>query len=105
MVFLVEYNFTFFQKKKMSKTELSKWNREAEVRRCCCMECGEPLCINCKVPWYNNLSCNEYKRLHPTPTENDRIFKDLANQKMWRQCGKCQYMTELSEGCIKVICR
>ncbi|CAH8267527.1 unnamed protein product [Arabidopsis lyrata] len=53
----------------MSKTEISKWTREAEVRRCCCIKCGEPLCINCRVPWHNNLSCNEYKRLHPNPTE------------------------------------
>ncbi|CAL9247560.1 unnamed protein product [Arabidopsis halleri] len=28
---------------------LSKWAREAEVRRCCCIKCGEPLCINCRI--------------------------------------------------------
>ncbi|XP_006419033.2 probable E3 ubiquitin-protein ligase ARI3 [Eutrema salsugineum] len=88
----------------MSKTELSKSSKEAGYRRCC-SKCGEHLCTNCKVPWHENLACKDYKMLHPSPTENDGKLKALANQKMWRQCGNCQHMIELSKGCVIVICR
>ncbi|XP_019089199.1 PREDICTED: probable E3 ubiquitin-protein ligase ARI5 [Camelina sativa] len=73
--------------------------------RSCCVKCGEPFCINCKVPWHNNLSCDQYKWLHPNPTEYDGMLKDLANEKLWRQCRKCKHMIELAHGCVSVICR
>ncbi|KAJ4903040.1 RING/U-box protein with C6HC-type zinc finger [Raphanus sativus] len=85
----------------MSGTELSK---SSESMRSC-IKCDKPFCINCKVAWHSNLSCEDYKRLGPNPTENDIKLKALANQKMWRQCGRCQYMIELSYGCSKIVCR
>ncbi|EFH51881.1 predicted protein [Arabidopsis lyrata subsp. lyrata] len=89
----------------MSKTELSTSTEEDEGSRSCCVKCGEPFCINCKVPWHSNLSCDDYKRLGLNPTTNDEKLKVLANQKMWRQCEKCKHMIELSKGCIHVTCR
>ncbi|XP_002878925.2 E3 ubiquitin-protein ligase arih1 [Arabidopsis lyrata subsp. lyrata] len=86
----------------MSETELSGLIIGVRI---CCVKCGEPFCINCKVPWHNNFSCEEYKRLHPNATENDGKLKDLANEKLWRQCSKCKHMIELSSGCVSVICR
>ncbi|VYS59439.1 unnamed protein product [Arabidopsis thaliana] len=88
----------------MSETELSISTKEDEVRRCC-IKCGQIFCIKCKVSWHSNLSCNDYKKLNPYPTENDGKIKALANQKRWRQCGKCQHMIELSKGCVQVKCR
>lgn len=88
----------------MSETELSKSTKESGDRRNC-YQCGQFFCINCKVSWHSNLSCDDYKRLHPYPTENDEKIKTLANQNMWRQCGECQHMIELSEGCVQVKCR
>ncbi|CAH8304594.1 unnamed protein product [Eruca vesicaria subsp. sativa] len=88
----------------MSVAEISKSTTEAGVRRCC-VKCGEPFCINCKVPWHSNMLCDHYKRLHPNPTENDGKLKALADEKMWRQCGKCHHMIELSQGCISIKCR
>uniref|UniRef100_M4D688 RBR-type E3 ubiquitin transferase n=1 Tax=Brassica campestris TaxID=3711 RepID=M4D688_BRACM len=87
----------------MSEKELWKSTKEAGVR--CCGKCGEPFCSRCKVPWHNNMLCDHYKRLHPNPTENDGKLKALADEKMWRQCGKCQHMIELSQGCIRIKCR
>ncbi|EOA25749.1 hypothetical protein CARUB_v10019111mg [Capsella rubella] len=83
---------------------LSISTKEARVRRQC-FECGQLLCIKCKVPWHSDLSCNDYKRLGPNPTEDDIKLKALANKQLWRQCGNCQEMIERSEGCIKVTCR
>ncbi|XP_023638901.1 probable E3 ubiquitin-protein ligase RNF217 [Capsella rubella] len=88
----------------MSETELSKSTGGGEARRLC-LKCRELFCINCKVSWHSNLSCQAYKWLHPYPTENDRKIMSLANQKEWRRCGKCQHMIERSSGCVQVRCR
>ncbi|KFK32796.1 hypothetical protein AALP_AA6G289400 [Arabis alpina] len=88
----------------MSQTQLSRSTKEAGVRRSC-FKCSKPFCIHCKVPWHSKLSCDDYKRLHPNPTTSDGMLKALANQKLWRQCGKCQHMIELSKGCVRVSCR
>ncbi|WZZ90996.1 hypothetical protein YC2023_119575 [Brassica napus] len=63
----------------MSVSELSK-STNGHMR--CCFKCSKPFCINCKVPWHNNMSCGDYKRLGPNPTTNDMMLKTLANQKM-----------------------
>ncbi|KAL1208086.1 E3 ubiquitin-protein ligase RSL1 [Cardamine amara subsp. amara] len=64
----------------MSKTELFESTQEDGVRRCC-FKCHKPFCINCKVPWHSNLSCDEYKTLSLKPSTTLR-----------RQCRKCQHM-------------
>lgn len=87
----------------MSKTELSKSTEEGG--RSSCVKCGEHFCINCKVLWHSNLSCDDYKRLGPNPTTNDIKLIVLANKNKWRQCGKCQHMIVRTEGCIVITCR
>lgn len=84
-----------------SETELSI---STGLRRFC-VKCGEPFCINCKAPWHNNMSCDRYNRLHRNLTTNERMQQDLANQKMWRQCRKCQHIIERSHGCASIRCR
>ncbi|CAH8342376.1 unnamed protein product [Eruca vesicaria subsp. sativa] len=85
-------------------TKVSNVNKEVVVRRCC-DKCGEHFCTKCKSPWHDNLSCNDYKKMHPNPSENEQMLHDLANQKMWRQCRKCQHMIELKKGCVLIVCR
>jgi len=94
----------------MSKTKISESAKsllslypKSGVRRC--VECRGLFCVDCKVPWHGNLSCTEYKKLHPEPPADDVKLKSLANNKMWRQCGKCQHMIELSQGCNHITCR
>ncbi|KAG2261965.1 hypothetical protein Bca52824_069044 [Brassica carinata] len=84
----------------MRITELSEPNRESEVRTWC-VKCGDSFCTS--FPWHDNLLCDDYKTLHSDLTENDAKLHALANQKMWRQCGNCQHMIELSNGCVLVI--
>lgn len=73
------------------------------VRRC--VECRGLFCVDCKVSWHGKLSCTEYKKLHPNPPADDVKLNSLANNKMWRQCGKCQHMIELTQGCNHITCR
>ncbi|XP_010425977.1 PREDICTED: E3 ubiquitin-protein ligase RNF144A-like [Camelina sativa] len=86
----------------MSKTEISKSTEDKSMR---CFRCGERFCINCKVSWHSNLSCNDYKRLSINRMSDDMKLTVLAYEELWRQCEKCQHMIELSEGCIHVTCR
>ncbi|CAN6863030.1 unnamed protein product [Brassica oleracea] len=94
----------------MSKTKISESAKTLQsaypasgVRRC--VECRGLFCVDCKVPWHGKLSCAEYKKLNPNPPADDVKLKSLANNKMWRQCGKCQHMIELSQGCNHITCR
>ncbi|CAN8252660.1 unnamed protein product [Cochlearia groenlandica] len=94
----------------MSKTKISESARSllsvyptSGVRRC--VECRGLFCVDCKVPWHGKMSCTEYKKLHPNPPADDVKLKSLANNKMWRQCSKCQHMIELVQGCNHIVCR
>ncbi|KAL8158518.1 hypothetical protein V2J09_000055 [Rumex salicifolius] len=69
-----------------------------------CVSCARLFCINCKVPWHQNMACREYKRLYPSPPE-DMKLKSLALTNLWRQCVKCNHMIELAEGCYHMTCR
>ncbi|ESQ41086.1 hypothetical protein EUTSA_v10015687mg, partial [Eutrema salsugineum] len=89
----------------MSKTELSNSIEEDGGTKRSCLNCGKLFCINCRVAWLFNLSCKDYKRLGQNPTKDDMRLKVLANQELWRQCGKCQHVIELTEGCRHVTCR
>ncbi|CAH2069352.1 unnamed protein product [Thlaspi arvense] len=94
----------------MSKTKISESAKSllsayptSGVRRC--VECRGLFCMDCKVPWHGKLSCTEYKKLHPNPPADDVKLESLANNKMWRQCGKCKHMIELAYGCNHMTCR
>uniref|UniRef100_A0A0D3ED07 RBR-type E3 ubiquitin transferase n=1 Tax=Brassica oleracea var. oleracea TaxID=109376 RepID=A0A0D3ED07_BRAOL len=94
----------------MSKTKISESAKSLQsaypasgVRRC--VDCRGLFCVDCKVPWHAKLSCTEYKKLHPNPPADDVKLKSLANNKMWRQCGKCQHMIELTQGRNHITCR
>lgn len=76
---------------------------QSGVRKC--IKCNALFCINCKVPWHNNMNCREYKCLHPQPNAEDAKLKSLAVKKLWRQCIKCSHMIELAEGCYHITCR
>ncbi|KFK32581.1 hypothetical protein AALP_AA6G261900 [Arabis alpina] len=90
----------------MSKTELLRSADEVEqsnVREC--VKCSGFFCIECKVPSHTDLSCAEYKKLHPDPLVDDMKLKSLANDNRWRQCVKCRHLIELSQGCNHMTCR
>ncbi|XP_057956585.1 E3 ubiquitin-protein ligase RSL1-like [Malania oleifera] len=70
-----------------------------------CTKCHGLFCINCKVPWHSNMTCNDYKQLNPFPRAEDAKLKSLATKNLWRQCVKCNHMIELIEGCFHMTCR
>ncbi|KAL0537728.1 hypothetical protein IC582_026713 [Cucumis melo] len=93
----------------MTKVEVLTYTKDvfsaanqSGVRKC--MKCHGLFCINCKVPWHNRITCNDYKRSNNLPTEDVKL-KSLASTCLWRQCVKCNHMIELAEGCYHMTCR
>ncbi|KAK6138041.1 hypothetical protein DH2020_028205 [Rehmannia glutinosa] len=70
-----------------------------------CPKCSGIFCINCKVPWHNNMNCLDFKRLNPYPCNEDKKLNSLATKNLWRQCPKCNHMVSLAEGCYHIYCR
>ncbi|KAG8371369.1 hypothetical protein BUALT_Bualt13G0080500 [Buddleja alternifolia] len=70
-----------------------------------CIKCNGRFCIDCKVPWHNNMTCFDYKRTNPYPQAEEAKLKNLAATNLWRQCVKCNHMIELAAGCYHMTCR
>ncbi|XVF47116.1 hypothetical protein PTKIN_Ptkin03bG0083200 [Pterospermum kingtungense] len=93
----------------MSRREVSEYAKDlvaaerSGVRKC--VKCHGLFCINCRVPWHSNMTCQDYKSKNPNPTAEDLKLKSLATRNLWRQCVKCNHIIELSEGCYHMTCR
>ncbi|TYJ26559.1 hypothetical protein E1A91_A07G128100v1 [Gossypium mustelinum] len=94
----------------MSRSEALEYSKDALVgaersgaRKC--LKCHALFCINCKVPWHSDTTCQDYKRKNPLPPVEDLKLKSLARMNLWRQCVKCNHIIELSEGCYHMTCR
>lgn len=86
----------------MSKSDFAK-SDPSNVGEC--VKCSGRFCIECEVPMHSELSCAEYKKLHPEPLVDDLKLKSLAKEREWRQCVKCQHLIEHSIGCNHMTCR
>ncbi|KAK2983930.1 hypothetical protein RJ640_012407 [Escallonia rubra] len=70
-----------------------------------CTNCYGLFCLNCMVPWHEDMYCHDYKRLNPYPSAGDAKLESLARKNRWRQCVKCSHMVELARGCYHIFCR
>ncbi|KAK6144469.1 hypothetical protein DH2020_021289 [Rehmannia glutinosa] len=93
----------------MSKKEVLEYSKalvgaeRSGARKC--VKCNGRFCIDCKVPWHNNLTCVDYKSLNPYPQPEEAKLKNLAATNLWRQCVRCNHMIELAAGCYHMTCR
>ncbi|EOA18834.1 hypothetical protein CARUB_v10007454mg, partial [Capsella rubella] len=87
----------------MSKTEISSEAGQSNVRSC--IKCYGLFCIDCKVPWHSDLSCDEFKKLHPELLIDEMKLLSLANDNMWRQCDRCKLLIERDHGCCHMTCK
>lgn len=70
-----------------------------------CMKCHGLFCVNCEVPWHNNMTCSTFKDNKSTQHAGDVKLKTSADQILRRQCVKCNHMIEPTEGCCHMTCR
>ncbi|GKA48400.1 ribonuclease H domain-containing protein [Tanacetum coccineum] len=90
----------------MSKTEVKKHTATSSYKRSGmrkCVKCQRCFCINCKVAWHDNITCNGYMKHYQSG--NEAKFECLASWQRWRQCINCKHMVELAEGCYHVTCK
>ncbi|KAM0045907.1 putative transcription factor C2H2 family [Helianthus debilis subsp. tardiflorus] len=70
-----------------------------------CVECNRHFCINCKVPWHDNITCSDYVNSSKFRSSAEAKLKSLATKKHWRECIKCKNLVELAMGCYHIYCR
>lgn len=71
-----------------------------------CMECHRLFCVDCRVPWHADLTCQQYQKLPPGERDaEDRMLFQLANDQTWKRCRKCRSLIILGEGCFHITCR
>ncbi|KAK7328677.1 hypothetical protein VNO77_22794 [Canavalia gladiata] len=67
-----------------------------------CPHCKRTICIQCKVPWHQELSCDKFQRLK---NKNDDLMLDLAKRRKWKRCPNCKHYVEKKTGCDDITCR
>jgi E3 ubiquitin-protein ligase RNF144 len=84
-------------------------NNEAENVTCCqCPSCHRLFCAQCKVPWHEDINCEEFQKLKKPLDEEQQLdmkFLELAKTKEWQKCPRCSMHVEKSRGCIHMKCR
>ncbi|KAM0045896.1 putative IBR domain, Zinc finger, RING/FYVE/PHD-type, E3 ubiquitin ligase RBR family [Helianthus debilis subsp. tardiflorus] len=90
----------------MSKTEALRHPRSVYgFGARTCYKCHGNFCVYCRVPWHENLTCDEYKRRKSTSLVEESKLKNLAARKLWQLCIKCRRYIELEAGCNHLTCR
>nr|XP_043623162.1 E3 ubiquitin-protein ligase lubel-like [Erigeron canadensis] len=94
----------------MSKTEVQQYTATSSTATqgngmIKCVKCNRLFCINCKVPWHDNITCSDYIQSFLYQSSNEGKLRSLASQNRWRQCVKCSNLVELAAGCYHIYCR
>ncbi|GJZ92322.1 zinc finger, C6HC-type containing protein [Tanacetum coccineum] len=71
-----------------------------------CPHCNRLFCAQCKVTWHSGISCSEYQSLKKDERDpSDLMLRDLAKNKAWKRCPKCNFYVERTTGCEHIACR
>jgi hypothetical protein len=81
-----------------------QWDGDKENQRFDCKICNKQYCIMCRVEWHEGMTCSEYRELNGYPPE-DRLFYKFIKGTPFKQCPKCKFWVEKSEGCDHMTCR
>ncbi|CAN6563595.1 unnamed protein product [Malus baccata var. baccata] len=68
-----------------------------------CPHCKREFCAKCKVPWHTEFNCAMFQKLRDKG--EDKMLKELAQNKNWRRCPRCNYYVERIDGCSYMKCR
>lgn len=71
------------------------------IARVTCPLCKRATCLNCKVSFHVNLTCEEYNTTNP---DELAVFNDFIG-KRWMRCSKCLFWIERNEGCNHMTCK
>lgn len=65
-----------------------------------CPYCRRLFCAQCKVPWHDGLSCEEFER-----DVQDDGLRLLVEENNWQACPECGAIVEKIDGCRHIVCR
>ncbi|WOK95830.1 hypothetical protein Cni_G04537 [Canna indica] len=70
-----------------------------------CPHCRRIVCVQCKVPWHEGMSCEEFRKLGEDEREReDLMLRELASKKKWQRCPRCKIYVERIDGCLFMSC-
>ncbi|CAD8173486.1 unnamed protein product [Paramecium octaurelia] len=76
-----------------------------------CPVCQKSYCLDCKIEYHNGFSCKEFKekKLMESKLKNEKYldekFFSFIKGAKYKQCPKCKFWVEKSEGCNHMTCR
>ena len=75
-----------------------------DIPRLICPICNMDYCLNCKCLYHNWMTCNEYK-ISNTYSDDDNKFEEFVKGQKFKQCPKCRFWVEKTQGCNHMTCR
>lgn len=79
---------------------------ENNIREAECPNCRRLFCAQCRVPWHDNMPCEDFQKLNADERDKEDIMlMNLANQMQWKRCPRCRFYVAKSDGCMYMKCR
>ncbi|KAG1334388.1 putative E3 ubiquitin-protein ligase ARI11 [Cocos nucifera] len=76
------------------------------IRESECPYCYRLFCVQCKVPWHPEITCEAYQQLgEHEKEEEDLMLMKMAKSQHWQRCPKCKFYVERIDGCNYMRCR
>jgi len=72
-----------------------------------CPSCRRLFCARCAVaPWHAGVTCAEYQGLRKGYRgKEDMLLLEMAKDRNWKRCPKCEFIVEKRDGCLHITCR
>ena len=81
-------------------------NEGEAIREAECPFCHRLFCARCYVPWHPGVECEVFQSLNEDERgREDLLVRELASQKKWKRCPRCNFYVERIDGCLHITCR
>lgn len=85
---------------------LIREGKDEDIRESNCPNCRRQFCALCRVPWHEDLPCEEFQKLNADERgREDVMLRNLAKQMMWKRCPNCGFYVAKTSGCMYMKCR
>lgn len=64
-----------------------------------CPLCKKHYCLNCKVEWHNQSTCEQYQKWKRENSQVDQLFEKFVAGGKYKQCPRCTVWVSKRDGC------